>query len=162
MSFLFPIPAALVGPVSSGLKFGASRITTDPPHPHGGVDLAWGKVGAPVLAAAGGVVSASNAITGDGRPWGIYIDHGDGWQTRYLHLADDGSAIAKGSSVSAGEQIGTIGNLASGPHVHFEVLQNGVRIDPETVLAGSVGGNFLVMAVAGVAAFYLWRYWRGY
>lgn len=162
MGFLFPIPASLIGPVSSGLKFGATRTTTDPPHPHGGVDLAWGQVGAPVLAAAAGVVSASNAITGDGRPWGIYIDHGDGWQTRYLHLADDGSAIVKGASVVAGEKIGTVGQLASGPHLHFELLRNGIRIDPEPMLESSAGGNFLVMAVAGVAAYYLWRYWRGY
>lgn len=162
MGFLFPIPAALIGPVSSGLKFGATRTTTDPPHPHGGVDLAWGKAGVPVLAAAAGTVTASNAISGDGRPWGIYIDHGNGWQTRYLHLADDGSAISKGASVGAGEQIGTVGQLASGPHLHFELLQNGTRINPEPMLEASAGGNLLVMAVAGVAAFYLWRYWRGY
>lgn len=156
MNFLFPIPAALVGPVSSGLKFGAQRTT----HSHEGVDLAWNKAGTPVLAAASGVVSASNAISGDGRPWGVYIDHGDGWQTRYLHLADDGFAIAKGRSVYAGEQIGTVGALASGPHLHFEVRRNGVPVNPEPVLQASSGGNLLVMVLAGVAAYYLWRWWR--
>lgn len=160
MNFIFPIPASLVVPITSGLKFGATRATSDPPHAHEGVDLAWNKAGTPVFAAASGVVSASNAISGNGGPWGVYIDHGDGWQTRYLHLADDGSAIAKGSNVIVGEQIGVIGNLASGPHVHFEVRYNGTPLNPETVLQSSGSGNLLIMTLAGVAAYYLWRWWR--
>lgn len=163
MGFIFPIAASLIGPISSGLKFGANRTTTAEPHGHEGVDLAWGNAGSPVFAAADGVVSASNAISGLGGPWGIYIDHDGGWQTRYLHLANDGSAIAKGSSVSAGQQIGVIGNLASGPHVHFEVRANGTPIDPETVLEGSVsdsGGNLILFAAIGGLAYWLWHKWR--
>jgi conjugal transfer mating pair stabilization protein TraG len=155
---LFPISASLIAPIPERLKFGALRTTTDPPHTHKGVDLAWGKVGAPVFASAPGKVTASNAIPGLGGPWGVYIEHEGGWQTRYLHLADDGSAIAKGSYVRAGEQIGTIGKLSSGPHLHFEVWKDGKPLDPESVLSKN-GGFLLVALLAGLVAFYVWRKW---
>jgi len=153
---LFPISASLIIPVSEGLKFGALRTTTDPPHTHKGVDLAWNKVGAPVYAAESGAVTASNAISGLGGPWGVYIDHGNGWQTRYLHLSDDGSAIAKGRNVSAGEQIGTVGRLSSGPHLHFEVWKDGKAIDPESVLVKG-GGILLLGLITGAIVFYFWN-----
>jgi conjugal transfer mating pair stabilization protein TraG len=153
---IFPIPASLIAPISGRLAFGALRTTTDPPHTHKGVDIAWGKVGAPVFAADSGKVTASNAIPGLGGPWGIYIEHDNGWQTRYLHLADDGSAIAKGSYVSAGQQIGTIGKLKSGPHLHFEVWKNGKPINPESVL--TKGGSILLSAlIVGAVVFYFWK-----
>lgn len=153
---LFPITTALIAPIPEGLKFGVLRTTTDPPHTHKGVDLAWGKAGSPVFAAESGKVTASNAIAGLGGPWGVYIDHEGGWQTRYLHLADDGSAIPKGSYVSAGQQIGTVGKLSSGPHLHFEVWKDGVAIDPESVL--SKGSSIVLLGlIAGAVAFYFWK-----
>lgn len=153
---LFPISASLIAPIPDRLAFGVLRTTTDPPHTHKGVDLAWSKVGSPVFAAESGKVTASNAIPGLGGPWGVYIEHEGGWQTRYLHLADDGSAISKGSYVLAGQQIGTVGKLASGPHLHFEVWKDGEPIDPESVLVK--GGSILFLGlIVGAIAFYFWK-----
>lgn len=149
MKFLWPIPAELVSDIATGLKFGAPRTTTDPPHDHTGVDLAWGNQGREVLAAAAGTVSAANSVAGLGGPALIYVDHGDGWQTRYLHV-DPNFAVKRGDQVDAGQVIGWIGALSSGPHLHFEVRQDGNAIDPETVLGGAAFGLFgigLVLAV---------------
>jgi murein DD-endopeptidase MepM/ murein hydrolase activator NlpD len=68
----------------------------------------------------------------------IYIDHGNGSESRYAHL--NSVTVAKGETVIRGQQIGTIGNTGSstGPHLHFEYLVNGKAQDPElTVLKTS-------------------------
>ncbi|WP_328990956.1 VCBS repeat domain-containing M23 family metallopeptidase [Kribbella sp. NBC_01245] len=83
--------------------------------------------GTPVLASAGGVVSTSKFATDAGNM--IVIDHGDGWQTRYLHLAT--RAVNIGAQVGQGMHIGTVGNTGSntsGAHLHFEQKQNGVVV----------------------------------
>lgn len=163
MNFTWPIPADLIptGALPAGLAFGANRTTTATPHAHAGVDLAWGNPGAPVLAAAAGAVKVAKAISTLGGPAIVYIDHGDGWQTRYMHL-DPALDVKVGDLVLAGDEIGVIGKLASGPHVHFEVrrdvssaVPNGVAVDPMTVL-GAAGGLFAVLLVATVA-YYVMR-----
>jgi murein DD-endopeptidase MepM/ murein hydrolase activator NlpD len=56
----------------------------------------------------------------------VVIDHGGGWQTRYLHM--DRRDVAVGNTVSQGRQIGIVGNTgdSSGPHLHYEQKLNGV------------------------------------
>ena len=156
MNFAHPVPSYADQPITSGLRFGVTRTTTDPPHIHKGVDLAWGYTGTPVTAAAPGTVIVASTITGLGGPGLITIDHGDGWSTRYLHLAAN-PPVAVGDQVASGQTIGEIANLASGPHVHFEVLQNGVAIDPETILGAAVGGGLLLAAVIAGLAYWYWR-----
>lgn len=60
----------------------------------------------------------------------VSIDHGDGLVTQYAHLAS--MSVSSGERVSAGEVVGRIGarGLATGVHLHFEVLRNGSYVDP--------------------------------
>lgn len=100
---------------------------------HRGIDFAtncW----SPIYAAASGrVVFAARASD-----WGNYvkIDHGGGIITGYAHIADGGYNVGVGQYVGAGQVIAYVGNTgaSSGCHLHFEVYQNGVRIDPAPVL----------------------------
>lgn len=98
---------------------------------HSGTDFA-APYGTSVLASAPGTVSYAQEAGGWGRK--IVIDHGNGWQSSYSHL---GSIETKlGDKVTAGEMIATIGvsGRSTGPHVHFEILQDGVPMDPSVML----------------------------
>jgi len=94
---------------------------------HLGLDFA-GTRGSEVLSVASGVViSAANRI---GYGSTVEIDHGNGYQTRYAHNHE--LQVKAGDHVTAGQVIALMGDTgrASAPHVHFEVLRNGSRIDP--------------------------------
>ncbi len=60
----------------------------------------------------------------------IIVDHGFGYQTLYAHLS--GFNVREGQEVKRGDVIGYVGNsgLSTGPHLHYEVLKNGKRINP--------------------------------
>ena len=64
------------------------------------------------------------------------IDHGNGYVTLYGHMSS--IAVSQGQAVSQGETIGYVGSTgnSTGPHLHFEVLKNGTRIDPEQLYSG--------------------------
>ena len=68
----------------------------------------------------------------------IMIDHGNGYVTLYGHLNYIG--VSNGQTVSQGSVIGQVGSTgaSTGPHLHFEVLKNGSRIDPEQFFSGLV------------------------
>ena len=101
---------------------------------HGGVDIikAGGhSTGMPVLAAASGiVVVAQKGYRGYGHT--VVVDHGNGLQTRYAHMQPGSLQVRVGQSVSQGQQIGRIGSTGNvtGPHLHFEVLKNGAKVNP--------------------------------
>jgi murein DD-endopeptidase MepM/ murein hydrolase activator NlpD len=164
MQFAWPI-AEPPSSIAAGLKFGALRTTTTPPHDHGGVDLAFGKVQTPVYAAAPGQVTVSTAYDKLGGPAMIYIAHDEGFETRYMHLDPQQLEVKKGDSVERGDLIGRVGPLSSGPHLHFEILDNGTRLDPEPLLyAGvdpEVAGAGLGVGLGGIllaaATYYLLR-----
>lgn len=94
---------------------------------HKGMDFA-GKAGSKVYAVAGGVVTWSGPRYGYGNL--VEISHGNGYVTRYGHNASNlvvvGEAVKKGQIVSL---MGSTGR-STGPHVHFEVLKRGQRVDP--------------------------------
>lgn len=95
--------------------------------PHYGVDVA-AAAGTPIVAPAAGRVRAVGRHLGSGLV--VELDHGDGVVTRYLHCR---SAIVRpGQAILAGEEIATVGSsgLATGPHLHFEVLVNEEPVDP--------------------------------
>lgn len=104
---------------------------------HNGVDLA-GSVGSPVIAARSGMVVTAISGCHPTSSWGcgggfgnyITIAHNDGFATIYAHLSS--LSVASGSIVSAGDQIGTVGNSGNsyGPHLHFETRQAGVPRNP--------------------------------
>ncbi|CAB5081311.1 hypothetical protein D3OALGA1CA_182 [Olavius algarvensis associated proteobacterium Delta 3] len=94
---------------------------------HKGMDIA-NRAGTPILATADGVV----AYTGRKGLLGmvITIDHGHGFVTRYGHIQ---KALKKrGETVKRGEPIALVGNTgrSTGPHVHYEVMLNGVPVNP--------------------------------
>lgn len=100
---------------------------------HDGTDISSGPgntdIGQPVYAASAGTVTVS------GESWAgdnlVTIDHGNGLQTRYGHMS--AATVATGDTVTAGQQIGKVGNegLSGGAHLHFMVLVNSEAIDPE-------------------------------
>ncbi len=95
---------------------------------HLGIDVG-SRTGTPILAAdAGYVVLAGRDTFGYGNQ--VLIDHGNGYQTRYAHL--NTVLVKAGQSVQKNQQIGTMGSTgrSTGPHLHFEVIYNGVRRNP--------------------------------
>ncbi len=116
---------------------------------HQGTDIdvpnfRWMDRGFPVLAAAGGVVTATHdgefdRNTGCGfldvlsRPNLVEVTHQDGSRTRYLHLRRGSVKRVVGERVSAGDEIGTVGSsgCSTAPHLHFEVRgPAGQIVDP--------------------------------
>lgn len=87
--------------------------------------------GVPIGASAGGTVVAAdpNGYNG-GYGKTILIDHGNGWQTRYAHMSQ--LYVSPGERVDAGQTIGANGNTgrSTGPHLHFEIIRNGQRLNP--------------------------------
>lgn len=94
---------------------------------HLGLDFA-GTRGSEVLSVASGVVIWAANRSGYGKT--VEIDHGNGYQTRFAH--NQKLSVKAGDHVTAGEVIALLGDSgrASAPHVHFEVLRNGARINP--------------------------------
>jgi hypothetical protein len=108
----------------------------------GGANFAAMDVGRPVVAAADGVVVDSvdgnpDRSTGlSGLPANLVtIDHGDGWQTSYLHLRRDSVEVKIGDDVQQGDTLGLEGSSGSSTasHLHFEVQHHGRPV--ETFLA---------------------------
>jgi hypothetical protein len=96
---------------------------------HTGVD--WGApIGTPVLAAGNGVVLKAGWDSGYGRR--VEIQHANGYVTTYNHMSGFGRGVAEGVRVTQGQVIGYLGQsgLATGPHLHYEVIINGNFVDP--------------------------------
>jgi murein DD-endopeptidase MepM/ murein hydrolase activator NlpD len=81
-----------------------------------------------VVAPLGGTVRTA-AADGD-RGNVVVLDHGNGIESRFHHLGD--IAVKPGQRIAKGDTIGTVGSTgkSTGPHVHFEVRDNGEPIDP--------------------------------
>lgn len=117
--------------IGSALRFlwptTASRITQYFSWRHTGVDIA-GPPSNKILAASSGVVIISGWQRGYGQT--IVIDHGNGYRTRYGHASK--LFVRAGEQVQRGEVIAMVGSTgrSTGPHLHFEVVRNGTRINP--------------------------------
>jgi murein DD-endopeptidase MepM/ murein hydrolase activator NlpD len=96
---------------------------------HQGIDFA-APHGTPVLAAADGVVERIGFVSGYGRL--VELRHPDGSMTRYAHLSAFAQGLKLGSRVGQAEVIGRVGSsgLATGPHLHYEIVENGRSVDP--------------------------------
>ncbi len=94
---------------------------------HTGVDFA-GKMGAEIVAVADGVVTWSSDRYGYGIM--VEINHGNGYATRYAHNSEN--LVSIGDEVKKGQIVALMGETgrATGPNLHFEVLQNGSRVNP--------------------------------
>lgn len=125
-SMLWPIS----GPITSeyGWRthpiFGTAKF-------HSGLDIG-GDYGELVLAADGGVVIYAGWVSGYGNT--VIIDHGGGLSSLYAH--NDSLTVSGGEAVAKGQTIaycGSTGN-STGPHVHFEVRQDGEPVSPYNYL----------------------------
>lgn len=98
---------------------------------HTGLDLAAAE-GTPVAASFYGRV----VETGSSDVWGNYVllEHSEDFCTYYCHLSE--IYVEEGAVIRQGETIGLVGSTgwSTGPHLHFEVRINGVRVNPETLL----------------------------
>lgn len=100
---------------------------------HKGTDYA-AAMGTPVRAVGDGVVVFAGRKGGYGNV--IDIRHRNGFVSRYGHLRSFAKGIRPGTRVAIGSTIGAVGQsgLATGPHLHFEILVNGVQRDPKIAL----------------------------
>jgi murein DD-endopeptidase MepM/ murein hydrolase activator NlpD len=132
-------PIGLRAPLD-GAASSAFGWRTDPFHGgkrfHAGVDLkaAYGQEVA--VAAPGRVV-----FTGERGAYGqlVIVAHASGVETRYAHLS--AIAVQPGQQLASGELVGRVGQSgrATGPHLHFEVLVNGRRVDPSRLARLAAG-----------------------
>ena len=102
---------------------------------HDGIDIGNAGYGAPVVAAADGVVTFAGVLSGYGNC--VIISHGVGIVTLYGHGQD--IIIQMGSQVKQGDVIMTVGSTgnSTGPHLHFEVRKDGSSVDPLPYLQAS-------------------------
>ena len=99
---------------------------------HKGIDIA-SPTGTPIFAVEDGIVAKAQTMRGYGRM--IEIKHGDMYSTRYGH--NSRNFVKVGDYVRKGQLIGLVGSTgrSTGPHVHFEVLQASIAINPVKYLA---------------------------
>ncbi|WP_374307325.1 M23 family metallopeptidase [Methylocella sp.] len=100
--------------------------------PHTGVDWA-APIGTPIVAAGNGTIISAGWDSGYGRR--IEIEHANGYVTTYNHMSGFARGAVTGARVRQGQVIGYLGQtgLATGPHLHYEVLVNGHFVDPMKV-----------------------------
>lgn len=109
-----------------------SGFDYNPTANHLGIDVD-GDLGDPVYAADNGVV-----VYAGWNNWGygnvVVINHGNGWQTLYAHLSSYN--VGCGSSVYQGTMIGAFGSTgnSTGPHLHFEMMYQGSKVNPNDYL----------------------------
>lgn len=116
----------VAGPKSS--SFGLKRFFNDQPRaPHSGMDIAAPE-GTPIFAPAPGIILSTGDYFFNGNT--IIIDHGHGLISLYCHM--NTIDVAPGTVVETGEQIGKVGQTGrvTGPHLHWSINLNNVRVDP--------------------------------
>ncbi|MNW45124.1 Murein DD-endopeptidase MepM [compost metagenome] len=98
---------------------------------HSGLDIG-GQIGDPIYAAADGKVIDTGYSSARGNY--VTLSHPSGLLTNYMHLSK--VTVSKDTELKQGEQLGELGSTgrSTGPHLHLEVVKNGVTIDPELYL----------------------------
>ena len=97
---------------------------------HTGTDFAAPK-GTPIMASGDGVIIKSSWCGGGGNC--VKIKHNSTYQTVYAHMSKFGRGIKKGVRVKQGQIIGYVGStgLSTGPHLHYEVIENGRKVNSQ-------------------------------
>lgn len=142
-ALMVPNSAPVDGPAGSGFGFREDPFTGRNAL-HTGLDFP-ADLGTPILAAAGGLVVQNSVHPAYGLL--LEIDHGNGLSTRYAHCSD--IAVPLGALVKRGDLVARVGNSgrSTGPHLHFEVLVQGVPQNPRRFLGAAPG-----VQAAGVGA----------
>ncbi len=118
-------------PTSAAAQTSSYGVRLDPftrrPAFHSGLDFA-GATFTPIYSTAPGVVSFTGVRSGYGNT--VEIDHGNGFKTRYAHLA--AFTVRVGQRVTVGQRIASMGSTgrSTGPHLHYEVWVNGRAQNP--------------------------------
>ncbi len=125
------VPLPLIAPVTSHFGWRQDPFGAGPRF-HNGVDLA-AAYGREVDSVADGRVAFAGSAPGYGNT--VLVEHAGGASTRYAHLG--AIDVHEGENVRAGEALGTVGRTgrSTGPHLHFELLQNGRPVNPELAAA---------------------------
>lgn len=131
--------ALLKTPIHSAKISSHFGLRTHPVHGyskmHQGLDYSAPK-GTPVLAAGDGVVQF---VKSQGRGYGnhVQIKHNGTYSTLYAHLSKFGPNLKSGGRIKQGQVIGYVGatGTATGPHLHYEVIQNGKKVNPAKIKA---------------------------
>ncbi len=122
----FRWPLAVAGTITSPYGYRTETGTF-----HYGIDFGV-PIGTQVLAVKGGTVTEAKYTSDYG--YYVTIDHGNGVKTRYAH--NNANTVSVGSVVEAGQVIALSGNSgrSTGPHLHFEVIINGERVNPSNYI----------------------------
>jgi murein DD-endopeptidase MepM/ murein hydrolase activator NlpD len=120
----FPLP--LRAPISSEFGYRVHPISRRTQF-HKGIDIA-AAAGAEVPSVLAGAIVTAGYQSGYGNT--VVVRHSDGLQTRYAHLAS--LKVKPGDTVSAHQVLGLVGSTgnSTGPHLHFEVIRSGERVNP--------------------------------
>ena len=129
----WPLPGYSTISSGYGWRFNGSDF-------HTGIDITGGGcMGATIVAANTGTVVKTNTSFTPGRGYGIYviIDHGGGKSTLYGHCS--ALLVSEGQTVSRGQPIAQVGSTgwSTGPHLHFEVREDGNHVNPLPYLKGN-------------------------
>ena len=120
---------------------------------HLGTDFA-APTGTPIMASGDGKVTKAGWCGGGGNC--VKIKHNSIYQTVYAHMSKFGRGIKKGVRVKQGQIIGYVGStgLSTGPHLHYEVIENGKKINSQTLklppgksLKGPARENFEIVRI---------------
>jgi murein DD-endopeptidase MepM/ murein hydrolase activator NlpD len=132
-SLMVPNSAPVDGPVGSGFGFRTDPFTSRNAL-HTGLDFP-ADVGTAIHAAAGGLVVQNTLHPAYGRL--LEIDHGNGLSTRYAHCSE--ISVPLGALVKRGDLVARVGTTgrSTGPHLHFEVLVQGVPQNPRRFLGAA-------------------------
>jgi murein DD-endopeptidase MepM/ murein hydrolase activator NlpD len=125
-TFRAPRASRVTSAFGSGRQFNGTVTSR-----HMGTDFA-GATGAPVYEANRGVVRLVDRFYLGGNV--VYIDHGEGLVTAYLHLSR--TRVAVGDTVTRGQRIGDVGatGRVTGPHLHFIARFGSITIDPTSLI----------------------------
>lgn len=128
-------------PTESGWKITSKFGNRDKPTEgastnHRGIDIGGLPVNSKIFAIADGTITSMGYNNTMGNY--IWIDHGNGYSSVYMHMNGHASGLLTGSVVSAGQNIGFLGStgVSTGPHLHLGVQFNNEYIDPETIFPG--------------------------
>ena len=121
--FIMPTQGTITSPFGIGRSYSGAPVTSH----HSGLDIGAPE-GNPVYAAASGKVAFAGPLTTRGNT--VIIDHGLGVFTGYSHLSK--FEVAVGQDVKQGQLIAAVGQtgLATGPHLHWELIIGGENVDP--------------------------------
>lgn len=128
---MVPVGMPYNGEITSHFYYRSNPFSKGGREFHSGIDIRGAK-GDPAKTTADGVVKFAGYKGGYG--YVVMVEHEEDFETRYAHLSK--LKVKKGDKVSVGDVIGLIGSTgrSTGPHLHYEILYKGKKLDPKTFM----------------------------